>query len=291
MSIRGGYTYEAQLPATPGFEGVGIVEASGGGMLGKLMIGKRVAVLNRYRGNWCEQTVTSARQVIPIPGALTDVQAATFFVNPATAWTLTQEVLQIPSGEWLIQSAANSSLGQMIVKLGQHSGFKTLNIVRRESEVEKLKNLGADEVLCFDADRDSAEMLLERIKEILPQATKYVIDPVGGKLGSALAQSLGEEGQMVLFGTLSGENVSLSPRALISTNASVRGFHLGGFMLKKSLFAKMALIRKISKLVVNGVLATEAAKEFPLDQVQAAVSASEESGRNQKILLRIGDNP
>ena len=26
MSIRGGYTYEPRLPATPGFEGVGIVD-------------------------------------------------------------------------------------------------------------------------------------------------------------------------------------------------------------------------------------------------------------------------
>lgn len=290
MSIQGGYTYEPRLPATPGFEGVGIVEASGGGMLGKLMIGKRVAVLNREHGNWCEQTVTSARQVIPIPASLSDEQAATFFVNPATAWSLTQEVMQVPAREWLVQSAANSSLGQMIVKLGRHSGFKTLNIVRRESEIEKLKQLGADEVICFDAGRDAGEELLDRIKEILPQGARYVIDPVGGQLGSILARSLGEEGLMVMYGTLSGEEVSINPRTLMSPNASIRGFHLGGFMQKKSLLSKMALIRKVSRLVVRGVLTTEAAREYPLDQIHDAVSASQQPGHTQKILLRIGEN-
>jgi len=291
MSIQGGYTYTPQLPATPGFEGVGIVEASGGGMLGKLLIGKRVAVLNREHGNWCEQTVTSARQVIPIPKSLTDEQAATFFVNPATAWSLTQEVLQIPAGEWLVQSAANSSLGQMIVKLGRHSGFRTLNIVRRESETEKLKQLGADEVVCFDARNDPPEALLERLRELIPAGAKYVIDPVGGRLGSILAESLGEDGRMVMYGTLSGENVSIDPRTLMSPNASLRGFHLGGFMQKKSLLAKMALIRKVTRLVVRGVLATEAAREFPLEQIHDAVSASQQPGHAQKILLRIGGNP
>jgi NADPH:quinone reductase-like Zn-dependent oxidoreductase len=291
MSIQGNYTYTPQLPATPGFEGVGIVEQSGGGMLGKLMIGKRVAVLNRKHGNWCEQTVTSARQVIPIPKSLSDEQAATFFVNPATAWSLTQEVLQIPSGEWLVQSAANSSLGQMIVKLGQYSGYKTLNIVRRESEAEKLKRLGADEVICFDARNNPPENLLDRIRTEIPGGAKYIIDPVGGQLGSTLAESLGEEGQMVMYGTLSGENVSINPRTLMSPNATIRGFHLGGFMQPKSLFAKMALIRKVSRLVVRGVLATETAREYPLEQVREAVTAAQEPGHNQKILLRIGGNP
>lgn len=62
-------------------------------------------------------------------------------------------------------------------------------------------------------------------------------------------------------------------------------------MQSKSLFAKMSLIRKVSKLVVSGVLATDATKEYPLNRVQEAVAASQEPGRDQKILLRIGDSP
>lgn len=54
MYVAGKYGLKPSLPATPGFEGVGIVEATGGGLLGWLRKGKRVAVINDRVGNWAE---------------------------------------------------------------------------------------------------------------------------------------------------------------------------------------------------------------------------------------------
>ena len=50
MAIRGAYAKLPKLPATPGFEGAGIVEASGGGLLGKRLVGRLVAVLGAKNG-------------------------------------------------------------------------------------------------------------------------------------------------------------------------------------------------------------------------------------------------
>ena len=98
MYVSGQYGLKPRLPATPGFEGVGIVEATGGGLLGRLRKGKRVAVIYDRIGSWAEYTVTKARQVVPVPDDLGDEQAATFFVNPATAIIMTHDVLRVPSG-------------------------------------------------------------------------------------------------------------------------------------------------------------------------------------------------
>src|SRR5580692_2002097 len=70
MYIEGKYGLKPSFPATPGFEGVGIVEESGGGLLGRLRKGKRVAVINDRVGNWGEYTITKARQVVPVPADL-----------------------------------------------------------------------------------------------------------------------------------------------------------------------------------------------------------------------------
>src|ERR1700676_3458512 len=73
LMIRGQYGKQPPLPATPGFEGVGVVE-EGSGLLAWRVKGKRVAVLNSGTGNWQEQVVIPARQAIPVPASVSDEQ-------------------------------------------------------------------------------------------------------------------------------------------------------------------------------------------------------------------------
>src|SRR5262245_60570337 len=60
LVIRGRYGVLPRLPATPGFEGVGIVDQVGAGLLGRFVLGKRVTVINGDGGNWAEYVVIPA---------------------------------------------------------------------------------------------------------------------------------------------------------------------------------------------------------------------------------------
>lgn len=287
MFIRGRYTTPAAPPATPGFEGVGMVEQSGGGLRGMLFKGKRVIVLNRRGGNWADYAVVPSDQVIPCSKLLTIEQAATFFVNPATAWVMTQEVLNVRPGGWLLQTAAASSLGQMIVRLGQHCGFRTLNIVRREAQVEVLRKLGAEHVAIFDDKRHSVDDLRAIIQGATGQPTvDAAIDPVGGDTASAVVQCLGPGGRMLVYGTLSNAPMQFSPRTLMTVGSQVEGFWLGNFMSQVSLPFKLRLVRRITKLIRSGVLATEIRRTFPFDEITAAVQLAEDNAGAGKVLLQ-----
>ena len=46
-------------------------------------------------------------------------------------------------GEYLLQGAAGSTLGKMLIQYCRTKGIKTINIVRRQAQVQELKDLGS----------------------------------------------------------------------------------------------------------------------------------------------------
>lgn len=62
--------------------------------------------------------------------------------SPITVYGMVAEVLAVPEGEWLLQTAAGSVLGRQIIQLAKHRGVKTINVVRRPDLVDELKALG-----------------------------------------------------------------------------------------------------------------------------------------------------
>lgn len=286
LFIEGQYGADPLLPSGAGFEGAGIVESSGGGALGKFLLGRRVCVLDRTGGTWATHVVVGARSVIPVPRELAVEQAATFFVNPATAFLLTRRVHRPASGEWFLQSAGASSVGKMIVALGRHFGFRTISLVRREVQMEQLERLGADSVILWDGSQ-TPETLREHVSKTTGGApVRYGIDPVGGATGSAMLSCLGNGGQLVVYGTLSHEPLTVSSRDLIARELSLSSFWLGPYMDRLSLLGKLRLIRSLTKLSRSGVLTVETGPSFPLDAVKDAVRASEHSPHG-KVLLRM----
>ena len=123
---------------------------------------------------------------------------------------MVRHVLKVPKGEWLLQSAAGSTLGKMIIKLGRHDGFKTLNVVRRSRGQGR----------ACPAGRRRGDQLLRRSDRRAGQArspaataSRYALDPVGGETGTGVFRSLAPGGRLVVYGTLSGEPIQARPPA------------------------------------------------------------------------------
>jgi NADPH2:quinone reductase len=283
LYVRGEYAKPQSMPATPGFEGVGIVEAIGSGFLARRVRGKRVSVLNGATGNWQEQVVVPARQAIPVPADLPDEQAAAFFVNPASAVVMTQYVLRVPPGAWLLQSAAGGALGRMVIRLGKHYGFRTINVVRRREQAEELLRAGGDAAICT-ADESVPNRVLQITGGV---GAPFALDAVGGATGTSLLQSLSPGGRMLVYGTLAGEPIQIDPRVLMVGQKRVEGFWLSQWAPRQGVLTMLGLIRRIGKLFREGIVTSEIGATFPLNDVQAAVKQAVLPGRQGKVLLRI----
>jgi NADPH2:quinone reductase len=286
LRTRGVYGTMAQLPASPGFEGVGIVEEVKSAMA-KVVLGvkpgRRVVVLNQESGNWREEVVVPALRIFPVPQALPDEQAAGFFVNPATAWLMVTEALRVPPGAWLLQTAAGSAVGKMVIRLGKRLGFRTINVVRRPETAETLRRLGADLVV------DSTH---ESIVEVVGQATAgagagFGLDPVGGPATTQVIQALGSGGKLLLYGSLDWNLSQFHSRHLIQNGITIQGFALQRWTARKKPLQMLMLMRKLAKLLGDGTLTTDIAQVFPLERFQDALAAAESPGRQGKILLKL----
>jgi NADPH:quinone reductase-like Zn-dependent oxidoreductase len=261
-----------------------VVDKAGPGLMGWFSVGKRVVVINNKGGNWAEYAVVPWKQARPVAADIPDEQAATFFVNPMTAVALTQHVLAVPKGEWLLLSAAGSTLGKMIVRLGRRDGFKTLCVVRRSEAKHELIDLGADAVVS-----SSEGPVPEQVRRITGgDGPRYALDPIGGEAGTAVFQSLGKGGRLVVYGSLTDEPIAVDPRSLITSRTSVEGFWLGYWMAERPIPKALKLFREVSTLIREGVLAADVGRTYPLHRVDEAVREAAAVGRGGKVLLKIG---
>lgn len=273
------------LPHIPGLEGVGLVIKAGKGLRGKFLVGKRVIVIGANKGNWQTYNVVDAKQAIPISSKLSDEEAATFFVNPVTAYIMVKKMMQCKKDSYLLQSAANSEVGKMVIKMGKHYDFKTINLIRNAEQEQHLKTIGADHVINITSDS-----IKQRVFEITKgMGVEHAIDPIGGPLGSEMIQCLGLNGHMIVYGTLSNQPLQFASRDLMTPIAKLEGFFLANWMAKQNLLQKLSIIKQVEKLIVKGILRSEIGNIYTLEDYREALKEVTNAGNKGKVLLKIGD--
>jgi NADPH:quinone reductase-like Zn-dependent oxidoreductase len=276
-------------PYALGGEGVGIVEASGGGFLANRLRGRRVAVAGGPpNGTWQEFTVVDAKRAIAMSPGISDDQAAMFCLNPITAYAMVRDVLAVPRDGCVLVTAAGSALGKSVVRMGRRDGFRTICVVRSSANTAELRSLGADAVI----ETDHQDLVAEVARITLGRGVGYALDCVGGRLAGEVVRCLGLGGHLVIYGTLADSPLEIPGRDLMMPAASVSGFFLGHWSAQQSPFKMLSVLRAVRRLTLEGVFHTDVSETYPLEQAATAVAAALKPGRTGKVLLRItGGNP
>lgn len=272
-------------PYSLGREGVGVVEASGGGFLARRLVGKRVLVGGGPpNGVWQEHVAIDVRRAIAVPKELPDDQAAMYLANPFSACVLVREILKVPRDSWLLVTAAGSALGKSVVRMGRRDGFRTICVVRSSANTAELMKLGADAVV----ETDRHDLIAEVARLTAGQGVGAALDCVGGKVARDVVRCLGVNGRLVLYGTMAESPIELHPRDLMMPMAQVEGFYVGNWIARQSPLKLLGVLRAVKRLTAEGLFETDVSETYPLDRVADAVAASLQAGRTGKVVLRIG---
>lgn len=277
LIVEGRYPGPAELPARLGIEGVGRVIAKGDAV-GTLEIGDRVVSLER--ANWAQRVRLKAERAVKVPDDAPVLQLAQLKANPPSAMLMLRNYVTLEPGDWVVQNAANSAVGQHVVRLAGAAGIRTANVVRREEAAAPLTEIGADVVL-LDGDN-----LGDRMRAATGGAgARLALDAVCGDATRRLADCLDDGGVVVTYGFLSGEPCRVTPHQLVLHDVTVRGFWLvkeAGRMSPQDLHG---MYRELAARFADGTLHSPVEATYGLEAIGEALERSWRFGRSGKIVL------
>lgn len=279
--IQGAYAVRPDLPAVPGGEGIGVVEAVSA-EVHDLEPGTRV-LFPAGLGSWRERLVADADQLIPVPADIPVEQAAMLRVNPATAFRMLHDFVDLQPGEWLIQNASNSGVGRAVIQIAAARGWRTVNLVRRAELVEELRGIGADAVV---VESGSAVEEIAKVTDGAP--IRLALNAVGGESALRLAEALAPGGTHVTYGAMSRQPVRIPNGLLIFKDLRIRGFWVTRWYHEASRDARDAMLGELFALARDGRLHTPIERMFPLEDAQTALKRAMEGGRAGKVLFKVG---
>src|SRR2546428_5842102 len=272
------YRVRPELPATPGFEGAGVV-VNAGGNASTIPAGTLV-ILPHNLGTWREAVAVKASELVAVPPEIDPVHAAMLKINPLTAWRLLHDYVDLRKGDWLIQNAANSAAGRDVIKIAHELGYKTVNVVRRAELIDELRAEGGDVVL-VDGDN-----LREEVKSATGSASiRLGLNSVGGDSALRLSNCLAPGGTLVSFGAMSLQPLKIPTGLLMFKDLRFRGIWINKWYDNATPSERMDTFRPLFDMARRGLLKTKVEKAYPLNEVKTAVAHAAQGKRSGKIIL------
>jgi NADPH:quinone reductase len=186
----------ADLPATLGSQGVGIVDAIGS-EVSNVQVGDRVSFVGE---SYASHAVVPAVRLIRIPDGLSFEQAAAGMNQGFLAYAFTHFAYPVKAGDWCLIHAAAGGIGLLLCQMAKLRGGRVIGVTSTAAKAEFVRQAGADEVIIsaqFDIVKEARRITQGR-------GVSVVYDGVGKDTFAASLDSLAPGGYLVIYGQSSG---------------------------------------------------------------------------------------
>ena len=281
MFREGWHPIKPDLPSRIGYEAAGVVE-SVGSAVSEFAPGDRVSTLPVMSlnacGAWGAMFTAPADLVVSSPPELPDESVAALWSSYMTAYAMLVERVDIKPGDWVLVTAASSSLGAPIFQILAMLGARSIGVTRQRGKADAILAMGADHVVVSDE-----EDLVARVEAITAGAgVRFVFDPVAGPLVATLAQVTAAYGTIVLYGVLDFASVALPVQPLIEKNLAIVGFAM---MLADRPERNQRALAFIRKGVAEGTLQPVIGRRFPLERIGEAAAYLDSMQQIGKVIV------
>jgi NADPH2:quinone reductase len=268
-----------------GIECVGVVEQDPGGRFGAgATVVAVVGGLARDRnGSYAELVTVPATNVVAVETGLTWADLAAIPEVYATAWTALHGNLALEPGQSMLVRGATSAVGQAAVNLAVDGGAIVIATTRAEGHAERLRGMGAAEVLIDDG------RLAPQVRATRPDGVDAALDLVGNAVLRDSLQCVASRGRVCQIGFLGGLDpvadfnplADLPSGVALSTFASA--FVLGGEGFPVSDVPMQAIVEKAER----GVFSARPARVFAFDEIVEAHRVMDSGRAGGKLVVTV----
>ncbi|KAM0547781.1 hypothetical protein ACHAPJ_010242 [Fusarium lateritium] len=290
----GGFGLPKAFPAMLGSECAGTVLAVGEGVKG-FSIGDRVATIPGFTnvpgfatemaGHECavygEQAYVPAEMAVKLPNDMSFIDGAALWMQYSTAWNSMVDTAQLQKGEYVLLTAATSSVAIAAAQVAKSQGAIPICTTRSQSKVSALKSLGIEHVIVID-EHDIVEEVAQITGGI---GCRVIYDPVAGKDIAKLLDALAKNGMILVYGVLDLSPAMIDPLKGMAKFATIKFSAVFQTLLDREKRAKMTEF--VLEGVANGVLRPVVDKTFPLQDIVDAHRYLESNQHVGKIIVTV----
>ena len=216
FTVRGMPGIKVPLPVVVGLDMAGEITEVGAGVKG-WAVGDRVLVnpLNKKKGlmgemldgGMAEYCLVAADQLVAMPAGVSFEEAAALPVAYGTAHRMLITHNTVKKGDRVLILGASGGVGTGCVILARHLGAEVIACTSSQEKVQKLKELGADEVINIK-DVDFSKWAVEKYGK--PQRRSYeggvdvVVNFTGGDTWHPSLRCLKRGGKLLVCGATAG---------------------------------------------------------------------------------------
>jgi len=270
--------YPVPLPATPGVEAAGVVEAVGPGVASP-KVGERVVYTGPI-GGYAEVRLLAADRCVAIPAGVSDLTAAAVFTKGLTVDALVRRTHPVQAGETVLVHAAAGGVGLLMVQWLKGLGATVIGTVGSDEKAAVARAHGCDHVIVY-----TREPFAPRVRELTGGAgVPVVYDSVGKSTFEGSLDCLAPLGLMVTFGNASGPVPPVEPRVLAAKGSL--------FLTRPTVYTYIAKRAELERgaaevfdRVRDGRLVVTAPRTWPLAEAAAAHRALEGRVTTGSIVL------
>ncbi|MGH9486074.1 MAG: zinc-dependent alcohol dehydrogenase family protein [Terriglobales bacterium] len=283
LFMRGLYL-PPELPSRVGYEAAGVVTAVGPDVDAG-WVGKPVATIPGYSmsqyGVLGEEAIVPANSLAEYPAQLSSTQAAAIWMQYLTAYGALVMHGRVRPGDFVLITAASSSVGLAAMAIAKGEGATTIATTRTSKKRAALLALGADHVIAAEE-----EDLAERVDQITGgKGARLVFDPVAGPMIEKLAAAAAPRGTIFEYGFLSPEPAVLPLLTMLLKGLIIRGYSAYEVSADAEQFRKAK--QYIFDRLQDGQLQPAIARTFPLAQAADAYRFLESNEQVGKIVVTV----